>query len=155
MYIRVAPTPTFDRACTFCPSPPSGYKCWDYRHVPAYVKCCSLESPNNILLSVSTIFVCAWLDVSSVFDLFCDPGIWTQGCTQARQIICCRNHTPRSFFGFYFEDECYQHCCKKMSESPVVELLDLQLEAELLDQRKSPWNAFSSCHAVHRVDVPF
>lgn len=82
VYNRVAPAPTFDRACTFRPSPPSGYKCWDYRHVPAYVKCCSLESPNNILLSVSTIFVCAWLDFSSVFDLFLwswdlNPGLHT------------------------------------------------------------------------------
>lgn len=83
VYIRVASTPTFDRACTFCPSPTSGYKCWDYRQCARIRETVFLIKSeqysavclHHICLCLTWFFFCFWPFFLWFWDL--NPGLHT------------------------------------------------------------------------------
>lgn len=138
-HVRVAPDPTLTRVspgwpCTFCHPATSVYKCLQ---MPPHTKCHSFSSSNNILLSVSTIFVCLFgLIFSSVFDIY----LWCWGLNPGSHTCLGMYSTtgaPPSAVPFVFIlRETALNTGTRMSESPLSELLALQLEVELLDPKR-------------------
>jgi hypothetical protein len=57
----------------------------------------SFSSQHLSPLGLSTLFIYLWLGILIKSFFFCDTGVWTQGLTLARQVLCHLNHSASPF----------------------------------------------------------